>query len=577
MVMAVVIPQTDLILLKCPLEEDQQNQLTFTNETAQYNYFSNLPSLSGGNDFTYQRKDGRVRFNADIEDIRDYNYCMYRNDAYSNKWFYCFITDMEYANDGVTFITLKTDVWQTWQFQLNFQNSFVEREHVNSDGVGEHTVPENLDYGEYVANTSSSKVVVCRPGKDAYICMQVTNTTLASVNIGGQTLPTVAFPFEGHQMFTGIPQGCAIYAFDMSKPDELTLFRTIVRLYDYYGKADAIVSIFIAPEFCSTWTYGQIQVSDHTGLDGTTLRVPDYSQVARKQNLGIIPGYPYTTTISGYTPKNNKLFTYPYNYLYLSNDNGADVVYHYEDFLDNTPQFMMYGALEQGGSIFIAPTNSKKNRQAGDGNCWNEGISLGKLPQISWTSNYYLNWQAVNASNIVVQSTLDGLGFVGDVMGALTPLAASKKSGQMNMYKAEALSEGVSASVGLGKKVASTMQQIKQAKLVPDQAKGNISAGSISFANADYGYRWTNMCIRYEYAKMIDDYFSMFGYKVNSLKTPNITGRTNWNYVKTVICNVVGNVPQRDIEEIKAIFNEGITFWHNPSTYLDYSQTNAII
>ena len=106
--MAAITPSTDLMLLKCPLEEDQQNQITFTNATAQYNYFANLPKLSV-DDFSYQRKDSTIRYSAHIDDIRGYNYCMYRNDNYSNKWFYAFITDMNYAalalgqlNYGVT-------------------------------------------------------------------------------------------------------------------------------------------------------------------------------------------------------------------------------------------------------------------------------------------------------------------------------------------------------------------------------------------------------------------------------------------------------------------------------------------
>ena len=69
----------------------------------------------------------------------------------------------------------------------------------------------------------------------------------------------------------------------------------------------------------------------------------------------------------------------------------------------------------------------------------------------------------------------------------------------------------------------------------------------------------------------------MYGYKVNDVKTPNITGRTNWNYVKTIGCNIVGDVPQDDMQKIKDIFNNGVTLWHNPSTFLDYSQSNNIV
>ena len=66
----------------------------------------------------------------------------------------------------------------------------------------------------------------------------------------------------------------------------------------------------------------------------------------------------------------------------------------------------------------------------------------------------------------------------------------------------------------------------------------------------------------------------MFGYKVNKLMVPNIHTRSNWNYIKTIGCNCTGNVPQEDLQEFKNLFDRGFTVWHNPSTYLDYSQSN---
>jgi hypothetical protein len=85
------------------------------------------------------------------------------------------------------------------------------------------------------------------------------------------------------------------------------------------------------------------------------------------------------------------------------------------------------------------------------------------------------------------------------------------------------------------------------------------------------------MSCRREYAVMIDSFFSMFGYKVNEVKVPNITGRSNWNFVKTKQCNVLGNIPQEDLDEIKAMFDSGITIWHKTAYFLDYSQNNPIV
>lgn len=123
-------PDTNLYLLKCPLELSNKHQLTFSNKNQQFNYFSNLDNLEI-NRISYQRKDSVIRYPAHIDSLLKYNYCMYQNDNYSNKWFYAFIVNMEYVNDSMTNIYIKTDVFQTWQFDLIYKQSFIEREMIN--------------------------------------------------------------------------------------------------------------------------------------------------------------------------------------------------------------------------------------------------------------------------------------------------------------------------------------------------------------------------------------------------------------------------------------------------------------
>lgn len=125
-----ITPSTNLFLLKVPLQIDNKNQLTFSSKQAQFNYFSSLPSLEIDN-ISYQRKNSIIRYPAHIDTLYEYNYCMYQNENYTTKWFYAFITDMRYINDHVTEIAIETDVWQTWQFDLTFKKSFVEREMIN--------------------------------------------------------------------------------------------------------------------------------------------------------------------------------------------------------------------------------------------------------------------------------------------------------------------------------------------------------------------------------------------------------------------------------------------------------------
>lgn len=59
------------------------------------------------------------------------------------------------------------------------------------------------------------------------------------------------------------------------------------------------------------------------------------------------------------------------------------------------------------------------------------------------------------------------------------------------------------------------------------------------------------------------EYFKRYGYKVNSYDYINLTCRKHYNYVKTNVCNIVGaRIPHEYLDEIKAIFNNGITVWH---------------
>lgn len=99
---------------------------------------------------------------------------------------------------------------------------------------------------------------------------------------------------------------------------------------------------------------------------------------------------------------------------------------------------------------------------------------------------------------------------------------------------------------------------------------GTTLLGYNLFANSMF----TTYAIKPEFAKMIDDYFSMYGYATNRVKVPNLTSRPNWNYIKCVGANILGGIPDEDLLNIRNLFNNGITLWHNPNTFLDYNQPN---
>lgn len=83
-----------------------------------------------------------------------------------------------------------------------------------------------------------------------------------------------------------------------------------------------------------------------------------------------------------------------------------------------------------------------------------------------------------------------------------------------------------------------------------------------------------------EFEEMLADVFNTSGYTVNRMKVPNLRSRLRFNYIKTLGANIVGSFNQDDLAKIKAIFNNGVTFWHYNNVNFkpfDYSLENIEI
>ena len=80
-----------------------------------------------------------------------------------------------------------------------------------------------------------------------------------------------------------------------------------------------------------------------------------------------------------------------------------------------------------------------------------------------------------------------------------------------------------------------------------------------------------------QYKKRINNYFKRYGYAFNDYAIPNIHSRKNFNFLKCSVCHLISEtIPREHQEEIKQIFESGITLWHleNGTTPLNYSVSN---
>jgi hypothetical protein len=112
--------------------------------------------------------------------------------------------------------------------------------------------------------------------------------------------------------------------------------------------------------------------------------------------------------------------------------------------------------------------------------------------------------------------------------------------------------------------------------MIPNSVQGTIGNGYTNISIGRYGFIAESKSVKYEIAKSIDGYFDMFGYKVNSVKVPNIGTRPHWNYVKTVGVTLIGDVPADSLLNLSEIYNNGVTFWRYGSEVGDYTLNNSI-
>ena len=203
-------------------------------------------------------------------------------------------------------------------------------------------------------------------------------------------------------------------------------------------------------------------------------------------------------------------------------------------------------------------------------------IPIGGFPQVAYSYDKYSDYLALNQNKLEFQKTQMT---VNAITGAISSGVGGATSG---VAAGGGVGAVAGAAVNVGKSAWQSIQGFSQisAEQADIDAQPNGLVGSAQTPDTlvlqnRFGLTFYQVCIRPEYAKIIDDFFSRYGYKVSALKTPSITTRKNWNYIQTVGATIPTEMPADVESKICSILDRGITFWHNPETMLDYSQDNT--
>lgn len=524
------VPQTNIKLCKgVRLTNRYDHTIYFETPAAQRSYFSGKVDHYV-NGYVYVRKNWSLQVGATMGQASKWSYLWFTNPDDSRIYYY-FITDVQYVNDSTVELYVELDVLQTYTFEWTLLSPMVEREHSVTDAWAENTVDEGLDTGEYISGNITHTIDI-----KAMCIMVMTTVNLNNINdkVLGRNLE-------------GCFSGMTVYAVAMEHWEVLA---EKLKELDDAGKADAVVNMWMYPK-------NMVILRDNAAWDSGTNIHEVFTRRSPTYNVEL------PTDVNGYTPKNNKLFQYPYSLLYVTNNAGETANYRYEYFnigqaKPDQVAFGGTGTVAPDAAVKIYPLHYK-----GLTTNYDEGLTLASYPTCAWNSDVYKLWLAQNQGS----QTVSALTSVGQVIAGAAMLAATPATG------------GLSTAAGTGLIVSgftSAMQQSAQMKDMqtqPPASKGTHSA-TLNLIAGYQCFSFIRKSVDAYHARRIDEFFTMYGYKTMRVKTPNLNSRPHFNYIKTIGDTVAADIPRADLLKINDLFNRGLTFWKNGDEIGDYSVDN---
>lgn len=427
------------------------------------------------------------------------NYLAFKNLPYDDEWHFAFIKSVDATSVNSSKINFELDVWQNSIYDATIKPSMVERAHVSvaEDTVGANTYPENFEIGGYY---KSNKYIDQVPPMDENEFKIYIATTRAEDGT-----------FIGGGLSNGVYNGATFVTCDTP-----AIANSYINSLTEFDGAESIIDVFQAPVSMS--------------IENDTHFFTIDKKVSGK--------------IDGYTPKNKKLYTYPYNYIYATNNIGGENEYRFEWFNTDKCVFTWILPASTNPTLIVYPNNYKG---IVDNNI--EGLTFNNYPKCAIAIDSYKAWLAQSGAGRAVEAFTNVLGMdENTALGLGTVL-----NGIMNRGFST-ITDPLGTAMNL--LTSSTRAYVQSPKT--KGSAGNSLYHAINKDHIDFYY----MQISKEYAEKIDSFWSQFGYPHNKIMDINLKKRKYWNYIKTVDIALCGNIDLDMLSKLREIFNRGVTIWH---------------
>lgn len=522
-----------------------------------------------------------------LDDYYNCNYMMWRNPQFSGKWFYAYIGTPRPAAGSAVTVPFEIDQWQTWHWSCVFPETMVRRETVKDDSIGANTIEENIETGEFVISEDDKgeeryKVgtdIITLSGWDSTPCVLIVYTykpkTQSTTGDDASSyiidaiadgvskltykLDSIAPVFAGGRMQQGIYQACAFISFEIKKDSTQEELDTSVNAVNLYMQnlvdgvmIQSVQILRMVPKF----------MTPASGVQPNNTANPRTNKVVGKKS---------PTSFGGYVPKNNKLYTEQFNYIVIDNGAGTQQTLGYEyfkgDSIDGdtagTPTFRLYSQLSTNPSCRLIPYSYKAPERAENPMY---AMDLNAYPQCSFSYNEMRADYFANQSSYKVQGVQNVVNTAATIGQNVVTMATGGPIG---------IASGIAGIANTALDVANTIAKQTDRARIPNIVQGATDS-NIQFAIGRLTFTEYRMQVRPYFAKIIDNYFTAYGYAINDIKKPELNTRTRFNFIWTQGANILGDLPTDAKSTINAQLDAGLRIWHDPAAWMDYGPKNTI-
>ena len=557
----------------------------FASRSAQTTYFG-TKLYTTISTCSYQRENRNyIKVNLPISSVYNVDYIAFINQSYENKRFYAFVTEVNYISDTVSEIGYSIDYIQTWLLDCTFTPCFVERQHSTSDAIGDNTIAESLETGDYIIRSTDDNV-----DSVSMVVFQATFDILGWANSNFSTKPITTTIIKNGIVSALSEVGFYLNFGGQTASDLSALGVILEKIFTGAGGVtmDDIVNIYVYPKI-------GLSLHNDTVIPGTDSTLPlalqsgyvisNFQTSSGFGNLINLPTIPENgnnqKVIGNYVPKNNKIFTYPYTCLHVTNNNGSAIDLQYERFaLPNSPTGYIYGTSTAEAKIRFVPNNYFGGNAAEP--CFEYGLDSAPYPTVAQVGDSYNIWLAQNRNVVLneynfrqvnAQKQIGQMAMGGMYQGLSGSGSASQAGGSVALGM---ISGGYSMLNDLALEVDRINAQLKDREIAPNTATGVQSVG-LAFQNGKKNFSFYVKTLDDQHAVCIDNYWTMYGYPVRKVQTPNFHARSGFTYIKTVGAIAKGNVPENAKNIIQAALDSGLRFWASHNDIGDYSIANNIL